>query len=117
MGVTLPHQQAIEPAKPGLLGLGSLWRGEQPLWRAFWLYWVLGAWGVFAAAFVFYLLVAMVLEKIELSGGIAGLVFFPFVAAILYHLFAAVGTWRSASWAGLGHFRKADHLLTHWFYS
>ena len=70
--------------------LRRLWRGEQPLGRAFWRYFVLGTYAVVFVA----LLPAIALYAIGLRPGL--LLFFA--AFNIYPAFAAVGVWRSSSW-------------------
>lgn len=71
-------------------GLQRLWRGEQPLARAFWLYFVLG--------WIGFIILAMILHTGFFYAGIRPAGFIIMAAAYLaYPLFAGVGVWRSAS--------------------
>jgi len=82
-------------------GLRRLCRGEQPLWEAFWLYFVVGS---FLASILGLLLAVVVQFAVEYFGfgealGISGalLLYAPLFVVALYQFFAAVGAWRSAS--------------------
>ena len=71
-------------------GLKKLWRGEQPLGRAFWVYFVVGQIGFV----ILSILVAMGLLVVGLRPiGILSVVFATFV----YPVFAGIGVWRSAN--------------------
>jgi hypothetical protein len=96
-------EKAVEPSA-FTEGLRRLWRGEQPLWEAFWLYLVVGT---FVASILGLLLAAAVEYAVEHVGlgealGKSGalLLYAPFsvLGPALYQVFAAVGAWRSASW-------------------
>jgi hypothetical protein len=79
-------------------GLRRLWSGQQPLWKAFWLYFVLGWLGAVCAALVIFLSLAASFEKLGFGnfGAYLGALVIP--VALFYFVFAAVGAWRSASW-------------------
>jgi hypothetical protein len=92
---------------PGFLGLAQLWRGQKPLWEAFWLYFFAGS----CLAFVIGLLLAAAVQyavEYVIFGRPVGqtaalLLYAPFswLAPALYQVFAAIGAWRSASWRRL----------------
>ena len=103
--------------KPSFEGLRRLWRGQQPLWKAFWLYYQVGGIGAVVLAWSFIIGLSAALENIGGPGGAdAGFrtgAFLALPAAVLYHLFAAVGTWRSASWrSALGVLARLYLLLS-----
>jgi len=80
-----------------------LWRGQQPLWEAFWLYWLAGGIASLFLAFMLVLLFGAALAKVGFNEAtydvVVGIVALPVAAAaVLYQFFAAVGAWRSASW-------------------
>ena len=77
-------------SKPARGGAGRFWRGEDRLWKAFWLLWVMGWWAVGTIAIL-----------IQNSGGLPAYVG-PAVI-ILYMIWAGVGVWRCAfnvGWRG-----------------
>jgi uncharacterized membrane protein YraQ (UPF0718 family) len=84
--------------------LRRLWRGEQPLWKAFWLYFVAGSLlasllGLLLAAAVEYAVEHVVVgEAVGETGALLLYAPFSFLAPVLYQVFAGVGVWRSASW-------------------
>lgn len=95
-----PSNTALAKGAPKLRfeALRRLWRGEQPLWKAFWLYFVLGSFVASGLAIVVFLSLAAQLEKMGFGDGGAYLGALAFPAAFFYDVFAAVGAWRSASW-------------------
>ncbi len=71
-------------------GLKKLWRGEQPLGRAFWVYFVIGWIGFIVLSF----LVGLALLVI----GIRPLaVVVTAFSMLVYPVFAGIGVWRSAN--------------------
>ena len=70
--------------------LEKLWRGEQPLGRAFWLY--------FLAGWIGLLFLAMIVHVALFSIGLRPIGLFIFAAAYLaYPVFAGIGVWKSAN--------------------
>jgi len=69
-----------------------LWNGEVPLWRAFWLYMIVGLFfaGPLALMLV-YIPFFLVFDSLPPLMGLLALVF------IAYSFVALVGTWRSAN--------------------
>jgi hypothetical protein len=102
---TSTTQKATVPVEQRGLkeGLRRLWHGEQPLWEAFWLYFVAGS---FLASILGLLLAAVAHYAVEYfwfgealgKSGIL-LLYAPLsvLAPTLYQVFSAVGAWRSAS--------------------
>jgi hypothetical protein len=74
-----------------------LWRGEQPLWKAFWLYLFLGS--LVAAALA--LLVVFLMGSTFGDAGYRLAMFLALPALVFYNLFAGIGAWRSASWSSV----------------
>ncbi len=71
-------------------GLKKLWRGEQPLGRAFWVYFVIGQIGfMFLSFFVAVGFLALGLRPL----GVLAVT----LAVVVYPVFAAIGVWRSAN--------------------
>jgi hypothetical protein len=96
----MPTVEKVEPSA-FTDNLRRLWRGEQPLWEAFWIYLVVGS----LVASTLGLLFAGVVQYVGLEEALGKsaallLVYVPFsiLAPALYQVFAAVGAWRSASW-------------------
>lgn len=88
---------ATQLGSPDFLGLRRLWRGEQPLWKAFWVYYFLvGGWLIPPAVGV---LGVALLASIGAAGLFGFAILFPL--AMAYEVCAIVGTWRSASWTKL----------------
>ena len=71
-------------------GLKKLWQGEQPLGRAFWVYFIMGWIGmVVLAALAHLVLFSIGLRPLGLPLLVAAYLIYPF--------FAAIGVWRSAN--------------------
>jgi len=89
------------------MGFSSLWRGRQSLWKAFWLYFVVG--GILTQTLAIALAAVVQLVAEELNDGQplgsvgAALLYAPlsFIAPAVYQGFAGIGVWRSASWRSL----------------
>ena len=82
-----------------------LWRGEVPLWKAFWLYYLLGTTVVNVIAIYGAVLIGAAIEKLGYSGepadaafGLTAIVLGPI--ALSYIVLADVGTIRSGSKQG-----------------
>ncbi len=106
-----PPLPALPPTTPagsrGFLGLSHLWRGEKPLWEAFWIYFAAGSIlasiaGLLLAAGVQYAVEHVILAR-PIGGTGALLLYVPlsYLAPSLYRVFAGIGAWRSASWRRL----------------
>ena len=77
-------------------GTGRYWRGEERLWKAFWLLWVLGWWAISTIAILFQ-------KAGDLPAYSAALII------LLYMLCAGAGVWRCAfnvGWRGWGHIAR-----------
>ena len=101
------HPTAPTAGSPGLLGLSRLWRGELPLWEAFWLYFVVGSLLTSALGLLLATAVQYAVENVILGHAIGGTgtlvlyVLLSLLAPALYQAFAGIGAWRSASWRHL----------------
>jgi hypothetical protein len=75
-----------------------LWRGQLPLWDAFWTYYVLGqVLAYFVGATIGPTIAALFAEEHALI--LIGI--FTLLVPVLYQVFAGVGVWRSASGRGV----------------
>jgi hypothetical protein len=95
--------QRVEATKQRLFdALRRLWRGQQPLWKAFWLFFALGSVLILVLALAVYGSIATLLQKMGFgdSAFVPALVL-TLVTALSYDIFAAVGAWRSASWSSV----------------
>ncbi len=71
-------------------GFIKLWRGEQPLGRAFWIYFIL--------IWIGSMIIEVVLHKVLFYFGFAPFGLLPLlVLNLLYPFLAATGVWRSAN--------------------
>jgi hypothetical protein len=101
-----PSNTALAKGEPKLRfeALRRLWRGEQPLGAAYWLYFVAGTFVASIAGLLMAAAVQYAVEYVWLGEGTLGkgalLLYAPFsvLAPALYQVFAGVGAWRSASW-------------------
>ena len=87
-----------EPTKndPGIFR--SLWRGQLPLWDAFWTYYVLGQ------VLAYFIGISVSAESGPLFAeehAVLSTILFGMIAPIPYQVFAGVGVWRSASGRGV----------------
>jgi hypothetical protein len=93
-----PSKSTGEPREKLGSSFRRLWRGELPLWDAFWTYYVLGqVLAYFIGAFVGPEVSTLFGEERALI--VIGL--FTLVLPVLYVAFAGVGVWRSASGRGV----------------
>jgi hypothetical protein len=83
--------------------VGRFWRGEERLWKAFWLFDVIGA---MAVAFAVTLVKGVVLDSLMWIG--VGVIFWGLavIAALAYQTWVYVSVWRCAfnvGWKGWGY--------------
>lgn len=82
-------------------GAARFWRGEDRLWKAFWLLWVLGWWAVGTIAVLF-----------QNAGGLPS--YAGPTVLLLYMIWAGVGVWRCAfnvEWRGWGYIARSVVVL------
>jgi len=94
---------AAQGASTGFLGFWQLWRGEQPLRKAFWLYFFIGSFlaslfGLGLAAVVQYVVEQIVGGSIGRTAALLLYAPFSFLAPAAYQVFSGIGVWRSAAW-------------------
>ena len=71
-------------------GLKKLWRGEQPLGRAFWVYFVIG--------WIGFIFLSVLVGQVFLVAGVRPLaVVVTALSSLVYPVFAGIGVWRSAN--------------------
>lgn len=72
----------------------SYWRGEKPLWKSFWLIWLIGG-------FINYNVSCFIASQFTLAGPI-GAYILGLILILPYTVFAFVSVWRSAKNTVLG---------------